>query len=150
MSIKTVDDEWLRVLQNPDNMLVSDSIKAAITGLIAEDSVATTKDIHLIATLVSNTDSYIDVPFELMRMEQSKNGWMCMGNCKSDIIHTLIRSKSADWQCLIVNMDNENIREIHITSTDDLHIAIDFPGITLSECVVTLTCVGKNDKSRVL
>jgi hypothetical protein len=146
--MKLIDDEWARVSQNPDNMLVSDSLKESIESLISRPDASSVPARMLFASLRSTT---VFIQMELFRVEQSSKGWALVGSASvADAVKVLQTSREA-WNEIVILQDDGAEVWSRALGGGDVRIDIDFPaGDTMNTSTITLGFTDQSVQTRVL
>lgn len=134
-----VQDEWERISQNPDNVIVSDVLKDALSDYYTENS---TKSQRVIVSIHADDQSAI---MNLVRFEQSPRGWSLICTCSSQTAHSLIRVQRELWSHVVIKIGNDVIRDFKI---DMARFRIDVEVSTMqtvnaSDCTVIASCVSE-------
>lgn len=142
----SINDEWSRVEQNPDNMLVSDSLRESISQLFKNDE--TLKSIPPLGSLWKS-DCRIDI--ELSRFEHTRDGHIIAGITSMQSGLTLISSDKMDWKGISVSTipGADNIFKRDIAADTSLTIGVEFME-EAGLCAITLTFSKVSKQRQVL
>lgn len=142
--MRLIDDEWSRVSQNPDNMLVSDSLRDSIEKLMVSDE--STPDLVPVAVVQSDTTR---IQLDLLRVEQTSKGWTLVGVAPISEGKKIVQAERNSWK-------DAAILESHIVeiwkrdlSRGELRVDVDFQS-EVGTCTITLGFTEMSVQTRVL
>jgi hypothetical protein len=141
-----IDDEWSRVSQNPDNMIVSDVIKESIDKLLSVKDTA----VSSVPPVVSLSGEGIELSMEMSRIDMAPNGWSvsCIAGMSDG--YSLIGTDRKKWKRIAVCAEpgaaplwQADIR------ADVIRVEVEFPAAT-GLSIVNLSCSNEREQTRVL
>lgn len=129
------EDEWARVAGNPDNLLVSDSIKSAVSSMLEPPSASPELPV---ATLLGSLGS---VDLRVSRVERSASSCMVCGPAPVTAGLTLIRAHTGSWKQLSVTQAGISgaVLDLDVSSGWEITSAVDFIEAA-DTCIVTVSC----------
>lgn len=142
--MKHIDDEWARVAQNPDNMIVSDSLRESIEKLMAPDDLAS----ESMPIAVFQTESE-EVQVTLLRIQQTSKGWTIVGVASLSAGIKVLQTDCALWKKAAVLHGGDSAVWSRELSSGDIRVDVDFPAIT-GDCTITLGFTPVSVQTRVL
>jgi len=130
----SIDSEWDRVSQNPDNMMVSDSLRSILGDILSRPD--DTPPARPIASLVG-ADRSIQV--SISRIERSRAGCLISGAVSAQDGLSIIQSDSVSWRALSVS----SAQGVTVFTQDlgpewDLKVSVDFAEAA-DVCIVTVS-----------
>ena len=131
-----MQDEWDRISQNPDNVIVSDVLRDALSDYYTE---APTKSQR--ATVLMRTESQT-ASMKLLRFEQTPHGWALVCACSTQTAYTIMRVQRHDWYHVDIKIGADLIRDFKIDPAR-FRIDIEVPSVqtdNVSECTVIASC----------
>lgn len=129
-----MESEWDRVSQNPDNMMVSDSLRSVLSDILSAPSQQPAT--RPTATLIGG-DTRIDIP--VSRIERSRAGCLISGTASYQDGLTIIRSEAGSWRALSVS--SEQGGEVFSQALGigwNVTVSVDFTDLT-DLCSVTVS-----------
>lgn len=145
--MRSISDEWSRVEQNPDNMLVSDSLRESINHLFNKQ-----EDLPEAAPpLASVLKDGIRIDLELSKFEHTRDGCIICGIASSQAGLTLISEDKLSWRGISVSTSpsTDDLFNLDISTGISLAIGVEFMQSS-GLCAVTITCVKVPEQRRVL
>jgi len=133
-----MDDEWDRISQNPDNVIVSDVLRDTLTEYYNETQTKTKRLNVILHSRVNDTS----VSMHLHRIEQSHRGWAAVCMCTSQAALTVIRQQLEVWEKLAIKIGSESIRDLEI-DTSKLRIEVDLTPTSANVCTVIVSCTSE-------
>ena len=130
-------DEWDRISQNPDNVIVSDVLRDTLADYYAETP---TKSQRAVVTLRAKGQV---ASMRLMRFEQSPRGWALVCVCSTQTAYTIMRLKRDEWTHADIKIGDDLIRDFKI-DTSQFRIEVEVPTVQTAnsfECTVNASCV---------
>ena len=140
---ETSDTEWERVLLNPDNMIVSDSLRDQVAGILANRSESADFFVEILVGELTLT-------LGLSRIDRSRDKTVIAGICDKLEVRPIISADMSAWSKARVLCGEEMLLEISF-SDQLLEVSYDMSS-TAGLCFVTLTCSSPSpvSKKRVL
>ena len=137
------DAEWKRVLQNPDNMIVSDSLRDHVAGILTNRSES--DDFFAELTIGDQV-----LMLELQRIDRGRDKTVVSGVCDKLTVKTVFALSMGSWSLARVLCGEESLLEINLTD-QQLEVSYDMSS-SAGLCFVTLTCMSPSvvSKKRVL
>lgn len=132
------DAEWERVMLNPDNMIVSDSLKDRVTTILSG-----TPDITNFFAEFTVGDQVLIL--RLSRFDQAKNKSVFLGTCEKSAIKPIMSLHPSMWYRARVFCDDETLFDLSLLG-QQLEISYDFSSSS-NICTVTLACVAQVTKT---
>ncbi|NDC38637.1 MAG: hypothetical protein EBZ48_11375 [Proteobacteria bacterium] len=129
------EDEWARVAGNPDHLLVSDSIKSAVSSMLEPLPAPPT------LPTAALTGSAGRVEMRVSRVERSTSSCLVCGPAPIGAGLTLIRADAGSWKQLSVTQAGNSgaVLDLDVSSGWEITSAVDF--IEASDtCIVTVSC----------
>jgi hypothetical protein len=123
---------------NPDNMIVSDSLKDRVTTILSDEPDATSFS----AELTIGDQALI---LGLSRFEQSKNKTVFLGTCEKSAIKPVLSLQTSMWRRVRVLCDGEALFDLSLLG-QQLEVSYDFSSSS-NLCAVTLACVAQATKT---
>lgn len=145
--MRSINDEWSRVEQNPDNMLVSDSLRESINYLFNKQ-----EDLPEAAPpLASVLKDGFRIDLELSKFEHTRDGCIIYGIASSQAGLTLISEDKLSWRGISVSTSPgaDDLFNLDISTGISLTIGVEFMQSS-GLCAVTITCVKVPEQRRVL
>lgn len=142
--MRSIDDEWERVTQNPDNMLVSDMIRESIDKLMVRDD--SVSEIAPLAVIVSDSES---LQMELVRVEQSSKGWVLVGTASISVGIKAVQVTRDTWKNASILQGEDNVVWSRDLAGGEIRVDVDFP-VSLGTCTITLGYTAQSVQTRVL
>lgn len=140
----SIDDEWARVAQNPDNMLVSDSLRGRIEKLMSSDE--GNAQLIPIAVIISSDDT---IQMDLLRVEQNAKGWTIVGNAHiSTGIKAACASRGSWKTAAILESETREVWSKELAGCD-VTVGVDFHA-EISTSTITIGCTPLNVQKQVL
>lgn len=126
------DDEWERVFQNPDNMIVSDVLRDRVAALLLEE-----KPPAVYRALVTAGNRVLSM--ELLRIDQSSSGVEILGVSGFDAMETLLEIEPDEWKTVEVMRGDISLRsfDLHrrgVSLSCDVSASVGTCNVTLSWC----------------
>jgi len=144
-----VESEWNRVVQNPDNMLVSDAISGAVRDLLKsrEDSASST----LTAPFASLSGSDFSISIAVNKFETSSSGWVISGTSLLSACEQFMSVDRSKWKKISIFQakSGEVLWHRDLDGSKDLKIELQFVESSAT-CIVTLSCTSPSIQTRVL
>ena len=125
-------DEWERVLQNPDNMIVSDSLKERVAALLSEGEPEVRPAYEV---RVSYRDRSLSM--ELLRVDLTRDGVEIVGSCGPDAVSELLAVETDGWRGVEVMQDGSLVRSFDLQRRE-VRASLDLSS-ALGPCIVTLS-----------
>lgn len=142
--MRYIDDEWARVAQNPDNMLVSDSLRESIEKLMSSDTPAS--ESIPVAVVQSDSD---EVQMTLLRVEQTPKGWALVGITSVSEGVKILQVNRESWKKAVILQGEDTVVWSRELSNGDVRMDVDFP-VTEGTCTITLGFTSVSVQTRVL
>ena len=142
--MRYIDDEWARVSQNPDNMLVSDSLRESIEKLMSTDTPAS----ESIPVAVIQTDSE-EVQMTLLRVEQTAKGWTLVGITSVSEGVKVLQVNCDLWKKAVILQGEDVVVWTRDLMNGSTRVDVDFP-VTEGTCTITLGFTAASVQTRVL
>ena len=139
------DREWGRVAQNPDNVIVSDSIRSAVLQLLEPEE----RSVPPSAPVASLLGSSGEITLEVIKFESSARGWIVSGNSLVEDGEKLISVDRETWRAISVSRAGGGELWSRPLNGPDLAVEVQFAP-TLDSCTITLTCSRNPEQTRVL
>jgi hypothetical protein len=129
------EDEWARVAGNPDNLLVSDSIRSAVSSMLEPPPAAPT------LPAAALTGSAGRVEMRVSRVERSASSCLVCGPAPIGAGLTLIRATAGSWKQLSVTQAGISgaVLDLDVSSGWEITSAVDFIDAA-DTCIVTVSC----------
>ena len=131
-----LDREWERITQNPDNVLVSDSIRGAVMQMLEPDPPPSPPPGVPTAQLVSEK---VTVSMQTLKTEMSTQSWTVSGLTLVSDGETVISSDPGVWQRLdLIGSGGDSLRSLSLSGSS-CKTEVEFtPGDEL--CTVKISC----------
>ena len=128
-----IHTEWQRVLGNPDNLIVSDSLRAALP-----DEFSTDENISSILE-VSIELGDIEIESPLTRLDLSKKSWMCQSSVDPSDAAVLLSYDIEEIQNAVITIKDKGnvIKTLSIDENHEIVLSVDTDGHAY---FVTLSC----------
>lgn len=134
-----IQDEWERISQNPDNVIVSDVLRDALADYYTETD---TKSQRALVSIRSD-DQILSM--NLVRFDQTPLGWTLVCTCSTQAAYSIIRVQRELWSHVSIKIGNEVIRDFKIDMSR-FRIDVEVPtmlSVNASECTVIASCVSE-------
>lgn len=137
------DAEWERVLQNPDNMIVSDSLRDQVADILSSRSPSA----EFFAEFLVGEQTLV---LELSRVDRSHDKTVIAGFCSKLEVRPVISIDPSAWSLVRVICGEEQLFETPLAGRQ-LEVSYDMSSATGS-CFVTVACMSPApvSKKRVL
>lgn len=142
--MSSIDEEWARVVQNPDNMMVSDVLRGRIESLMTE----TQEETSLIPTAVLYLGND-PIQMDLLRVEHSQKGWALVGTAHISAGMRLSCADRVDIKTAVIMQDPQNEVWRRDLVGCDVNLGVDFHAEVFT-CTITLGCTFPSVQTRVL
>lgn len=131
-----LDREWERITQNPDNVIVSDSIRGAVMQMLEPDPPSSPPPGVPAAQLVSEK---VTVSLQVLKTEMSTQSWAVSGLALVTDGETVISSTPGVWQRLdLIGSGGDSLRSLSLAGLS-YKTEVEFtPGDEL--CTVKISC----------
>lgn len=130
--------EWQRVLQNPDNMIVSDSLRDDVASILANRS--------------EDTNFYVEfliadrlLTLELIKLDRAKDKTTISGMCDRIAVKPFLALGTEHWAKAQILCGSDQLFEISLADMQ-LDVSHEFSS-TAGVCFITLTCTQPAVKS---
>lgn len=132
------DMEWNRVLQNPDNMIVSDSLRDQVANILSNRSESTD---YFVSFLVGGRK----LTLELTRLDRGKDKVVISGMCDKIALRPFLVHDLSAWTGASILCGEESLVEF-LFSNQQLEVSHEISSAA-GTCFVTLTCITSAQKS---
>ena len=130
----SIDSEWDRVSQNPDNMMVSDSLRSILGDILSKPD--NTPPSRPIASLMGGNRS---IQVSVSRIERSHTGCLISGTVSAQDGLSIIQSDSVSWRTLSVSSEQGGEVFTQVLGLEwNLKVAVDFTDLA-DVCIVTVS-----------
>lgn len=135
-----VDDEaeWQRVMLNPDNMIVSDSLRDQVTSILSNRSESSD---YFVSFSIGNRALIL----ELTRLDRGKDKIVISGTCDRITLKPFLASDLTTWTSANIVCGEDSIVEISLIDRQ-LEVSHEISSAA-DTCFVTLTCIMSAQKS---
>lgn len=139
----TSDAEWKRVLQNPDNMIVSDSLRDQVASILS----SRTESADFLAEVLIGERTLV---LELSRIDRSRDKTVIAGVCNKLDVRPVLSADMGTWLKARVTCGEDLLLDIPL-SDQTLEVSYDMSSAA-GLCFITLTCSSQAavSKKRVL
>jgi len=137
--------EWERVAQNPDNVIVSDSIRSAVMQLLEPNEPPPEPSPPAVILQHSNGS----VSLDLFKFESTGRGWLVSGTSSIEGGEQIISMDRAAWEAVRVTRAGGETLWQREVSRDEVSVEVQFTP-AVGTCVVTLSSARNPEQSRVL
>ena len=137
------DAEWKRILQNPDNMIVSDSLRDQVANILSNRS----ESADFLAEVLIGERTLV---LELSRMDRSRDKTVIAGVCDKLDVRPILSADMGIWLKARVMCGDDLLLDIPF-GDQLLEVSYDMSSAA-GLCFITLTCSsqGAVSKKRVL
>lgn len=133
--------EWERVLQNPDNMIVSDSLRHDVASILADQS----EDTNFYVEFAISDQT---LALELTKLDRMKDKIVISGACDRAAVKSILALGAEHWARAQIFCGSDLLFEISLI---DQHVDISWEFSSAADtCFVTLTRIAPVSKKRVL
>ena len=132
-------DEWDRISQNPDNVIVSDVLRDTLSDYYTETPSKTQR-----AVVTLRAEGQV-ASMRLMRFEQSPRGWALVCACSTQTAYSIMRLKRDAWSHADIKIGGDLIRDFKIDASQ-FRIEVEVPTVQTvnpTECTVIASCVSE-------
>lgn len=136
--IDSDDAEWQRVMLNPDNMIVSDSLRDQVADILSNRSESSD---YFVSFLVGDRA----LTLELTRLDRGKDKIVISGVCDKIAVRPFLALDLSKWTSANITCGKESIMEISF-SNQQLEVCHEISSAS-GVCFVTLTCNASMQKS---
>ena len=133
-----VDAEWERVMRNPENMLVSDSLKERVESIMSSGS-----DVQEFSVDLSVGDRKLSL--SLARFERSGDKIILSGTCDKLAVKPMLSLGLDAWSSASITCNAEVLFSIPLSGRQ-LEISYEFPSLS-SVCMITIVAITPATKS---
>ena len=125
--------EWQRVLGNPDNLIVSDSLRAALPDEFTENENVSS------ALEISIGIGEIDIVAPMTRLDMTSSMWLCQVSVDSNDASVLLSYTMDEIMTSIVELKDKGntIKALEVGDNDRLALSVDTDG---QAYFITLSC----------
>jgi len=134
----TDDAEWQRVIQNPDNMIVSDSLRDQVANILSN---RTESSDYFAELLVKGRP----LTLELTRLDRGKDKTVISGICDKLALKPFLALDLQEWTQAKILCGEESVMEVSL-SGQQLEVSHEISSAA-GVCFVTLTCMSPPQKS---
>lgn len=137
------DAEWKRVLQNPDNMIVSDSLRDQVASILTNRS----ESLDFVAEILVGSDSLF---LEVSHISRERDKTTISGTCLKQAVKPILPQEMSSWSETNVRCGEELLFTVSLVD-QQLEVSYDMSS-SAGLCFVTLTCASPSpvSKKRVL
>lgn len=132
------DSEWQRVMLNPDNMIVSDSLRDQVSSILSSRSESSD---YFVSFLIGDRT----LTLELARLDRGRDKIVISGACDKIALRSFLTQDLSAWTKANVMCGQESIMEI-LFSNQQLEVSYEISSAP-DTCFVTLTCNTSAQKS---
>lgn len=136
--IDSEDAEWQRVMLNPDNMIVSDSLRDQVTNILSNRSESSD---YFVNFLIGDRT----LTLELTRLDRGNDKVVISGVCDKIAIRPFLAQDLSAWTSANITCGQEPIMEI-LFSNQQLDVSHEISSAS-GVCFVTLACNTSPQKS---
>lgn len=139
ISSSDAQDEWDRISQNPDNVIVSDVLRDTLSEYYTETPQKTQRAVVSLST----AERSVSVSMRLLRFEQSSRGWALVCACSTQAAFTIMKTSREDWAHADLKIGSDKIRDFVIDKSR-FRIEVEMPAVQTTnsfECTVNASCV---------
>ena len=125
--------EWQRVLGNPDNLIVSDSLRSALPDEFTEnENVSTVLEIAI-------GIGELDIIAPMTRLDMTKVAWLCQISVDSNDAAVLLSYDMDEIQTSTIELKDKGstIKTLEVDDNDNLALSVDTDGQVY---FITLSC----------
>ncbi len=125
--------EWQRVLGNPDNLIVSDSLRSALPDEFTEnENVSTVLEIAI-------EIGELDIIAPMTRLDMTKTAWLCQISVDSNDAAVLLSYDMDEIQTSTIELKDKGstIKTLEVDDNDNLALSVDTDGQVY---FITLSC----------
>jgi len=136
--LEHLQSEWARVLGNPDNLIVSDSLRSALPDEFTENDNASS----ILEITITLGD--LDITAPMTRMDLTRGAWLCQLSVDASDAAVLLSFDLGEIRESTIELKDKGntIKMFDVNAADDLALSVDTDGQTY---FVTLSCEKKSE-----
>ena len=135
------EQEWERISENPNNMIVSDVLKPLLPDEYYKEEID--NDGTIKAILESDDKK---VTFKVTSLERNKDGWILISTTSKRNAIEMFKNAAADWKSLRVVLGIDEVLTTLPVDGKNIYPTImlpepPVPGMAIAEAIITIVCV---------
>lgn len=133
VDVQQLHTEWSRVLGNPDNLIVSDSLRGSLP-----DEFSESENVSSILEVAVGVGG-LDIIAPMTRLDMTRTMWLCQLSVDATDAAVLLSFSMDEIQASTIEIRDKGntIKTLEVTDADDLALSVDTDGQTY---FITLSC----------